>query len=242
MIMFEQERPKGDFRVTGGLKRRHSAPYLTNSETLAGEVRPWRGSKFWALDNEGSEDSDDDDFKKEDRDPDEEDYRSEKEFLRDATQVGFSVDDLLRAETLLTENFQTPKFASVDRGAGHVRHPRPLASRITETVADLRFQKIEKPWKGPLPKPRSPQLRQIGDVVINDLRMSNSPKTAKSLRDLCLERDTSINFDLEERLERETRLVSARARALGRPAPCGLGSFGIGRLVKVGSHPAFKPT
>lgn len=60
-----------------------------------------------------------------------------KEFIRDATQAGFSVDDLLRAETLLTENFHSPKFASVDRGGGHVRHPQPLASRITEAVADL---------------------------------------------------------------------------------------------------------
>ena len=62
---------------------------------------------------------------------------NKKEFMRDATQAGFSVDDLLRAETLLTENFHSPKFASVDRGGGHVRHPQPLASRITEAVADL---------------------------------------------------------------------------------------------------------
>jgi hypothetical protein len=228
--------------VPGGLKRRHSAPYLTNSEPLDGEIGPWKGSKFWVLDNETSEDSEDDGFKEEDRVHEEEDYRSEKEFIRDATQVGFSVDDLLRAESLLTENFNSPKFASVDRGAGHVRHPRPLASRITEAVADLRFLRTEKSWKGPLPKPRSLQLRQVGDILIKDLRKFNSPRTAKSLKDLCLEKNIGFSSSKKERKEGQTGSASVRGRSLDCPVGFGWGRFAAGTLVKIGSHPAFRPT
>ena len=159
MLMVEQMGFSRGSVVLGSLKRRHSAPYLSTLEQFVGAEKPWRGSRFWALEDDDNGESDDDVIKKEGEDPDEEAYNSESEFIRDATRVGFSVDDLIRAESLLTENFQSPKFASVDRGAGHVSHPRPLASRITEAVADLRFQRTGKTWKGPLPKPRSPQNR-----------------------------------------------------------------------------------
>jgi len=139
MLMVEQMGFSRGSVVLGSLKRRHSAPYLSTLEQFVGAEKPWRGSRFWALEDDDNGESDDDVIKKEGEDPDEEAYNSESEFIRDATRVGFSVDDLIRAESLLTENFQSPKFASVDRGAGHVSHPRPLASRITEAVADLRF-------------------------------------------------------------------------------------------------------
>ena len=104
--------------VSGSLKRRHSAPYLATLEQFAGAEKSWRGSRFWAIRDNDNDDSGDDDFRKEGDDPDEDAYNSEREFISDATRVGFSIDDLLRAESLLTENFQSPKFASVDRGLG----------------------------------------------------------------------------------------------------------------------------
>ena len=139
MLMVEQLGFSRGLVVSGSLKRRHSAPYLSTLEQFVGAEKPLRGSRFWALEDDDNGESDDDVIKKEGEDPDEEAYNSEREFIRDATRVGFSVDNLIRAESLLTENFHSPKFASVDRGAGHVCHPRPLASRITEAVADLRF-------------------------------------------------------------------------------------------------------
>jgi len=241
MIMFEQQESKGDFWVPGGLKRRHLASYLTNSEPLAREIGR-KGSKFWVLNSDTSEDSDDDGFKEEDRVPEEEDYRSEKEFIRDAAQVGFLVDDLLRAESLLTEIFNSPKFASVDRGAGHARHPRPLASRITEAVADLRFLRMKKSWKGPLPKPRSLQLRQVGDILIKDLRKFNSPRTTKSLKDLCLEKDIYSSSSKKEKKEGQIGSASVWGRSLDCPLGYGWGRFSVGTLVQIGSHPAFRPT
>jgi hypothetical protein len=72
--------------------------------------------------------------------------------------------------------------------------------------------------------------------MIKDLRKSNSPKTAKYLRDLCLEENTCIISDIEERKERKTGLVSALGQSLGCPIMCSLGRFGADRLVKVGSH------
>jgi len=99
MIMAEQTGPKRSLMMPGSLKRRHS---LTISEPLVGAERLWRGSRFWALDDDGNEDSGDDGTKQEDGDPGEESYNSEKEFMRGATWAGFSLDDLIRAETLLT--------------------------------------------------------------------------------------------------------------------------------------------
>jgi hypothetical protein len=157
--MAEQKGFSRGSSVPGSLKRRHSAPYLTTLEQFVGAEKPWRGSRFWVLGDDDNGDSDDEDIKKEGEDPDEDAYNSEREFIRDATRVGFSVDDLIRAESLLTKNFHSPKFASADRGTGHVSHPRSLASRITEAVADLRFQRTVKTWKGPLPKPWYSQNR-----------------------------------------------------------------------------------
>jgi len=120
-------------------------------ESLTGARRAWEGSRFWAL----GDDSNDNNSKQKDDESREGSYDSNKDFLRDAISTGFSLDDVLRAETLLVENFHSRKFSSVDRGAGHTSHPRPLASRIMEAVADLQTQGTMKPWKGPLPKKRS---------------------------------------------------------------------------------------
>ena len=121
-------------------------------------------------------------------------------------------------------------------------HPRPMASRITEVVADLRFQRTKKTWKGPLPKPRSPQNRQIGDIMVKDLRQSKSPRTTKSLRDLCSEEGGCVNSSLGERKGGGTGSVERTGRSLGRPNVRELGEPAPSKLINVGSHPAFRPT
>lgn len=85
------------------------------SEPLVGPGRSWKGSRFWALDNESHDDSEDEDTKQNDVVPDDGSFNSEK-LLRDAERAGFSVDEVIRGETLLTENFHSPKFDSLDRG------------------------------------------------------------------------------------------------------------------------------
>lgn len=168
-------RSKSNLEVAKNMARRHSAPDLiSDSVQLTGASKSWKGSRFWALEDDS--DRQVEGAKQREEDPNLESYDSEREFINDATQAGFSLDELIRAETLLTENFQSPKFTSVDRGGGHIRHPRPLASRITEAVADLRLQRDEKPWKGPLPKIRAHHYRQLGDVRVKDLRQSSTFK------------------------------------------------------------------
>lgn len=107
------------------LTRRHSAPNLLRSPVpLAGDRRFGEGVRFWSLEGEDiSEDgSVPESFCS---------YGSRSEFIRDALHVGFNVDELIRAETILSNNLPSPKFGSVDCGAGQVKHLRPLASRIT---------------------------------------------------------------------------------------------------------------
>ena len=99
MLMTEQIGFSRGLVVSGSLKRRHSAPYLSTLEQFVGAEKPWRGSRFWALEDDDNGESDDDVIKKEGEDPDEEAYNSEREFIRDATRVGFSVDNLIRAES-----------------------------------------------------------------------------------------------------------------------------------------------
>lgn len=178
--------------MSGNLSRRHSAPDLISiSVHVAGLGKPRRGSRFWTLQDDTFENSDEEDVRlKKCISPGRESYDSEKEFIVEATQAGFSLDELIRAEALLTENFQSPKFASVDRGAGHARQPRPLASRITEAVADLRMRKDENRWKRPLPRPRTPKHRQLGDIMVKDIRQSSTFNAAKSLEDFCSEKGT----------------------------------------------------
>ena len=62
-----------------------------------------------------------------------------------------------------------------------------------------------------------PQLGQIGDILIKDFRESNSPRTTKSLKDLCLERDTYFNSSIKEKMEGQTGSASVRGRSLGCP-------------------------
>lgn len=124
---------------------------------------------------------------------------SERKFIRDALHVGFLVDELIRAETLLLENVQSPVFASVDRGAGHISHPRPLASRITEAVADLRLKKSRKSWKGSLPKLLSPLCLRLRDAIVKDLTHPNSLGKANSLSELCNEWGREVDFSPMEK-------------------------------------------
>lgn len=154
--------------------------------------------------------------------------------------MGFSVDDVLRAETMLTENFESPKFMSVERGVGHARHPQPLASRITEAVANFRWKKNMKAWKGPLPKPRSPQFWQLGDVKVKDLRIQNNSGATKSLKDLCSVGASRIDGFVKEGERGNIGTIFTHRRPLGLPDARAL--LLTDRRVKVGSHPAFTPT
>lgn len=115
------------------LSRRHSAPYLlTTSDPLDAMRHSKGGSRFWLIEGESDEDSDVEAASQCST-------RSENDFIRDALQVDFSVDELIRAEECLSENVPSLAFGSVDRGSGHAPHPHPLASRIKEAVADLRL-------------------------------------------------------------------------------------------------------
>lgn len=192
------------------------------------------------LDGENSDESDHEANERKDGELEEDEWGSEREFIRDASHAGFSVHELIRAETLSLENFQSLKFASLDRGAEHVTHPRPLASKITEAVADIRLKRSGKPWRGPLPKARSPYSRQPGQVSVKDLRHSKSGGAAKSSRDLCSQVGKHIDFGSKKDCE-HLWLASAQGRTLSRfPSICGLEGLYDGRELKVGSHPAFK--
>lgn len=234
------EHCRSDRGLEGGrkLRRRHWAPYLVmTSNPLVGPERAWRGLRFWALDDDSLVDSEEDDTVQKDSGPDDGVIKAEQKLLRDANRVGFSVDDVIRAESLLTENFNSPKFASLDKGAGHTSRPQPLASRISEAVADLRLKKSGKSWRGPLPRPRSPHTRQLGDILVKDLRSSN--ETVRSLKDLGYLTGRHINFDQEESERGKIGLGSGRRRALGHPGVDGLARI---ETIKVGSHPSFRPT
>jgi len=77
----------------------------------------------------------------------------------DVWRAGFSIDEMLRADVQISVGFDSPKFRSVEHGAGPARHRRLMATRIDDTVVQLMFPPVSKPWKGPLPKPRkSPKL------------------------------------------------------------------------------------
>lgn len=97
------------------------------AEPLVGAGRAWRGSRFWVLDDESIGDSEEDGSSQKGTDTAVSSINSDQKLLRDAIRVGFSVDEVIRAETLLTENFNSPKFASLDKGAGHTSRPQPLA-------------------------------------------------------------------------------------------------------------------
>lgn len=100
--MVEQIWPEHSLEVLRRLKRHHFAPYLTMmSEPLVGPGWSWRGSRFWALDDESHDDSEDEDTKLKGVDPNDS-FNSKKKLLHDAMRVGFSVDEVIRAESLLT--------------------------------------------------------------------------------------------------------------------------------------------
>lgn len=216
---------------------------LSAAEPSAVTVRSWRGSKFWVLDGENSDRSEDEADDQMDGDHMEREWGSDRKLVRDAARAGVSVDEIIRAESLLRENFRSPQFASMDRGAGHISHRRPLASKIAEAVADIHFKGTGKPWKGPLPKSHPPHSRQLGHIMVKDLRHSNSNGTAKSLSDLCSQVSRHIDFDSEKRESGQLSSGSARGTFWSRlPRGVGLERIDPDMEVKVGSHPTFKAT
>lgn len=95
------------------------------------------------------------------------------------------MDDLVRAESILCEDVASPVFGSTECGPGQVKHPHPLASRITDAVANLRTNPNIRTWKGPLPRPRIAPVRQLGGFHIRDLRMSSPGLIKQTLSDFC---------------------------------------------------------
>lgn len=61
------------------------------------------------------------------------------------------------------------------------------------------MRKSQKPWRGPLPKPRSPHNQQLGDLLVKDLRFSSPNVIVRCLKDLCYLRGRHIDFHLDER-------------------------------------------
>lgn len=102
------------------LTRRHSAPYLlTASDPLDGTGRSKGG--YWSIGKNRGVDSD------HEAAASQHSTGSTQDFISDAAHVGFSIDELIRADTHLSENAQSPTFLSAaDRGPGHVAHPRRL--------------------------------------------------------------------------------------------------------------------
>ncbi|KAJ1281684.1 hypothetical protein BS78_04G324700 [Paspalum vaginatum] len=80
-------------------------------------------------------------------------------------QAGFTMDDLIQAERQL---------APFDESISSSLKRCPLASKIVNTLAGSR----PKPWRGPLPKPRSSPPQTLGDVrvtVQKSRKKSRSP-------------------------------------------------------------------
>ncbi|KAF8686225.1 hypothetical protein HU200_043607 [Digitaria exilis] len=150
----------------GVRRRRHSAPFIFSPPSLTCKSRcAERGSRFWPLANEVSSDEEEMDSKG----GSVLDSDSDSEFVGDALMAGFSTDDLRRAEALAT-NVVSPSFGSVGCGAGQIKHPRTLARRIVDAVAERRSPGV-KPWHGPLPKRRSSPSLTLGDALVKDVRL-----------------------------------------------------------------------
>lgn len=92
---------------------------------------------------------------------------------------------MVRAYAQISVGFDSPEFRYVEHGARQARHCRSVATRIVDTVVQLRFPLVSKPWKGPLPKPRKPPELRFGGVLIRD-------KRAKGISEEKLKLDTFI--------------------------------------------------
>ncbi|CAN6173504.1 unnamed protein product [Urochloa humidicola] len=160
------------------LLRRHSAP-ATFSPTE--ERIEWAdaGSRFWALSTEESSDEEDGEVEEK------ESLGSEGngKFFRAAVYAGFSLDELKKAEAQAATGVSLV-FNSANVGAGQVKHPRTLARRVVDAVADWRGKHV-KGWKGPLPPVRTSPTMSLGDIRVSGSRSGNGKGQKPTLAEFC---------------------------------------------------------
>jgi hypothetical protein len=147
--------PKRPHASSSTMRRRIKGNELpVGSQSAPGGDWQSRLSKFCAL---ADENSDDDETKeKEISTPTRED------FIDAASKMGFTLQDLIQAETELNDVTQvsSPSLSRPDSCC-------PTANRIINAmVNDASQKRAMKPWKGPLPKPRISPQRTLGDALI----------------------------------------------------------------------------
>jgi hypothetical protein len=96
-------------------------------------------SKFWA--QPGDQENSDE----------EEPEPSTPEFIKEAAQAGFSMDQLIRAEQ------------SLNSGKTSTSEDLRLPKAILSTMVQRKFAGV--PWQGPLPEPSVSPLRTLGDAL-----------------------------------------------------------------------------
>jgi hypothetical protein len=129
------------------------------------------GSKFWASgdDDASSVSSADEEF-------------SSIDLVKEATEAGFTVDQLCQAEyELSTPSSVTPK-------TGNRLKEGSIAKKVIDMWVNNRRSKGQ-PWSGPLPPPRQSPLRALGDALANakiekKVRI-NSPHASRDRRPAC---------------------------------------------------------
>lgn len=88
-------------------------------------------------------------------------HPSTPEFVNEAVEAGFTVDQLLRAERALSSGNNSPIAKDI-----------LLSKEIVKKLVSQKRQLI--PWKGPLPKPRISPPRTLGDCLATALPASSS--------------------------------------------------------------------
>lgn len=151
---------------------------LVPSDPLAGARGDRYGSRFWPLEGEVSSEEEGDTHHGESPvSP------GDADFFQDAVRVGFTTDEIMRAEALAAN--ASPEFVSAHGVAGHARHAKRLTTRVVDAVAELRAPCGK--WHGPLPKPRISPRVSLGDVRITDQRSGGRGRARKLLAELELE-------------------------------------------------------
>lgn len=113
-------------------------------------------SKFWAQGDEADESEDE-----EPQSP------TTPEFLKDAVEAGFTVEQLLRAERALASGNKSPDSTDL-----------LLSKEIVSTLVSRKKHIV--PWSGPLPKPRISPPTALGDCVAAVLPKSKSCSIIRS--------------------------------------------------------------